>query len=53
MLCRNDNSEMIKDDVDVHSKGNFDRYWTCNKCDMSCVEKVRSNEVSEIIWIED
>jgi hypothetical protein len=44
---------MVKDDVDMHSKGNFDRYWICNECDTGCIEKVRYNEVSDIIWQEE
>lgn len=53
MICKDCGFEMILDDVDRHSKGNCDKYWICNKCNIGCVEKIRVNKDSAFFWQED
>lgn len=50
MICRECGSDMYLDDKDYNFKGNYDNYWGCNKCNSSCIEKVRFNQSFKEIW---
>lgn len=50
MVCIKCNDEMDLDDKDVHSKGNYDKYWVCTRCDAACIEEIRKNKEPVFIW---
>ena len=53
MKCKNCGKEMRKDDVDYNFKGNYDIYWICDECNISCEEKVRYGKTINEIWSEE
>lgn len=50
MKCRECSGNMYLDDKDIHSKGNFDRYWNCESCMTGCVEKVMGGKPVKEYW---
>lgn len=50
MLCLRCKSEMILDDKDFNFDGNYDNYWLCEDCEISCVEEVRYHQSFCEIW---
>ena len=50
MTCRECNNDMYLDDVDYNFKGNKDNYWCCEKCQTSCIEKIRYGKSFKEIW---
>ena len=41
---------MFLDDKDFNFKGNYDNYWCCEKCQTSCIERVRFAQPVNEIW---
>lgn len=53
MLCKNCGLEMRLDDIDMHGKGNKDKYWICDLCNIGCCEEIRLNKESCFVWQEE
>lgn len=52
MKCINCNEEMILDDEDFRFKGCTDKYWLCENCGQSMIEKIRYGKSIKKTWIE-
>lgn len=50
MKCDICSNEMELDDKDIHSKGNLDKYWICEKCEIGCCEEIRDNVSVNVSW---
>ena len=50
MICKKCGEEMVLDDRDYNFKGNYDNYWICEKCETSCIERVRFGKTFNEIW---
>lgn len=50
MLCKECGAKMFLDDKDYNFKGNYDNYWCCEKCQTSCIEKVRFGQSWQEHW---
>lgn len=51
--CKKCGKEMRIDDVDYNFKGNQDNYWTCDNCNIGCMEKIRYGKSIKKIWSEE
>ena len=50
MICKECGSKMFVDTQDRHFKGNYDVYWSCEKCQTSCVEEIRFGQPFKENW---
>lgn len=50
MYCRNCGSEMYLDDTDRRFKGNLNKYWCCEECQLYCTEEIRYSRTIRVIW---
>ena len=50
MICKECGSKMRLDDKDYNFKGNYDNYWICDECGISCCESVRFGQVFRESW---
>lgn len=53
MICKACGEEMRLDDVDLIFKGNKDNYYICDKCNTTCVEKIRYSKQMGVKWYEE
>lgn len=53
MICKECGAEMLLDDKDFNFEGNYDNYWICEKCEISCIEEIRFNQPFKEIWDSD
>ncbi len=53
MKCYKCKNEMILDDKDKSFEGCEDRYWYCEKCEISCIEEIRFHQRYRAIWQDE
>lgn len=53
MKCRECDTEMVLDDKDFNFEGNYDNYWICPHCPVSCVEQVRFGQSFKEKWYSE
>lgn len=53
MDCKNCKEPMRLDDTDFNFKGNYDKYYVCDHCNCSCIEKTRYGKIIKTDWNMD
>ena len=48
--CSECGSDMYLDDRDTNFNGCYDNYWSCEKCETSCIEQIRFGKPFKEIW---
>ena len=50
MICKECGKEMLIDDKETFFKGCVDKYWYCENCNTTCLEKIRYNQSFKEQW---